>query len=178
MSRVARLIHDWHSMRATPSWLTISLLQMSRNCKGWIIVNYKRFFEWNIIDLDRLFYEDFRQFSNLLWSKCRILFNCSTFLYSSSPNITNQDLALIVVLDDSSRTNLETKSVPDVYVHLLQHLEVLYRIVVALSRYHLIYNSKTYHFQRVYEKHAWSPWVSHSHNYWKEHDGLLWDRWS
>ena len=49
--------------------------------------------------------------------------------------MTDQNLALLVVLDKSSRTNLETKSGPDVYAHRLQHLEVLYRIVVMSSRY-------------------------------------------
>ena len=43
MSRVVRLIHERHSMGATPSCLTISLLQMSRNYKGFTIMDYECF---------------------------------------------------------------------------------------------------------------------------------------
>ena len=49
--------------------------------------------------------------------------------------MTDQNLALLVVLDNSSWANLGTKSVPDIYAHLLQQLEVLYRIVAMSSRY-------------------------------------------
>ena len=38
----------------------------------------ERIIERNI-NLNRLFYEDFRQFPYLLWSECRILSNCQTF---------------------------------------------------------------------------------------------------
>ena len=37
-------------------------------------MDYERFIKRNI-DLDGLFYEDFRQFPYLLWSECWILYN-------------------------------------------------------------------------------------------------------
>ena len=52
------------------------------------------------------------------------------------------DSKLIVVLDNSSQTNLKIKSVPDVYAHLLQHSEVLYKIAVTSSRYLPNYTAK------------------------------------
>ena len=150
MSRVARFIHERHSMRATPSCLDISLLQMSRNCKGFTIMDYERFIERKILTSIA--------FSTKISVSSRICCDPNAGFYLTVrrltlqyANITDQNLALFVVLDNSSRTNLETKIVPDVYAHLLQHLEVLYRIIVKASSN--LY-SITHHFQRGYEKHA------------------------
>ena len=41
----------------------------------------------------------------------------------------DQNLVLLVVLDNSSQTNLEANSIPVFFAHLLQHLKVLYREV-------------------------------------------------
>jgi hypothetical protein len=65
------------------------------------------------------------------------------FLIPQPPNITDQNLALLVVLDNSScPTNLETKSVPDVYAHLLQKMQFLFRTVVTSSKYPPTYTAK------------------------------------
>ena len=54
----------------------------------------------------------------------------------------DQNLALFVlVLDNSSRTIL-TKTIPDIYARLLQHLAVLYKIGVTSSRYPPIHTAK------------------------------------
>ena len=59
--------------------------------------------------------------------------------------MTDQNLALLVILDNSSQTNHEVKSVPVFYAHLLQHLKLLYRVVPSLRyplRYPPIYTAK------------------------------------
>ena len=56
--------------------------------------------------------------------------------------MTDQNFALLVVLDNSSRTNFEAKGVPVFYAHLLQHFKVLYRVVLPSLRYPPIYTAK------------------------------------
>ena len=79
MSRAVLLIHERHSMRPTPSCLTISALHISRNYKIFTIMDYTRSIEWIIFDLECLFHEYFCQFAYLLWSECWVLSDYEPF---------------------------------------------------------------------------------------------------
>ena len=124
MSRVVRLIHERHSMGATPSsCLTISLLQMSCNYNdsGLRIMNISS----SEILTSIAFSTKISVTSRICCGPNAGFYPIVRQLTPEQPNTTDQNLALLVVLNNSSRTNLETKGIPDVCAHPLQHLEVL-----------------------------------------------------
>ena len=127
MSRVVRLIQERHSMRASPSFLRISALQMSRSYKCFTIMAHKHSMRWNI-DLNCLVYEDFGELPYLLRSECRILSNRQQFNIKATEHDWLKSCATGSI-GNSSRTDLGTKCVPDAYGHLLLQVEVLCRIV-------------------------------------------------
>ena len=138
-SRVVRLIHGRQSMWATPSCLTTSLIQISRN-----YLNVSQLWNyWTLHQLEKRYWprSPFQQrfpsvpvfvvvqMLDSIWRS----FNIPTQPWHI---LTDQNFALLVELDCSSRTNPEIKCVPDVYAHLLQHLEPLYRMSSKYSPIH------------------------------------------